>query len=247
MARSPSASVPALSSARSPGADSKRPRTQEERRTETRGRLLNAAVELLAKKGYSRFRIVDAGAAAGISRGGQTHYFATKNDLLEAAIEYVFDSAAGTIRIEALRDFAGDVLTRAVAQTDEFLRSNVYKVSLNMLITAGVDAHLADRVRAISRRNRGPSERAWIDRLNRSGVEAETAEDALWLMWSVQRGVISDELIGGNTRPPEGLMQFATELMAEVIGSEAPLSEADPPRPSDRAGAPAGAADADDN
>ena len=44
-------------------------RTQAERTEETRTRVLDAAVEVLRKKGYAHFRTADVAKAAGVSRG----------------------------------------------------------------------------------------------------------------------------------------------------------------------------------
>ena len=116
-----------------------RRRTQEERRAETSGRLLDAAIELLLERGYSRFRIADAAKLAGVSRGGQTHHFATKNDLIEAAIERVFqtqvDQAASKASAANTADPA-DLLRHGAAHIDAFLASDLYKISVNMLISA---------------------------------------------------------------------------------------------------------------
>ena len=65
------------------GSPKTRRRTQEERRAETSAKLLKATIDLLLEKGFSKFRIADAAAKAKVSRGGQTHHFATKNELIE--------------------------------------------------------------------------------------------------------------------------------------------------------------------
>lgn len=62
-------------------------RTQEERSTETRSRLLAATIDLLIEVGYARLSTNDVATRAGLSRGAQVHHFPLKADLVRAAIE----------------------------------------------------------------------------------------------------------------------------------------------------------------
>src|ERR1700733_9081452 len=65
-------------------------RTQAERTEQMRLRLLNAAVELLSKKGYSEFRTGGVARMAGVSRGALTHHFTSKDQLVVAVVEHVY-------------------------------------------------------------------------------------------------------------------------------------------------------------
>ena len=60
-------------------------RTQEQRRRETKDKILRAAIELLVEKGYAGFSTIAVAARAGVSRGARENYFKTKYDLIEAA------------------------------------------------------------------------------------------------------------------------------------------------------------------
>lgn len=195
----------------------KRRRTQEERRQETSTRLLDAALQILLARGYSRFRIADATALAGVSRGGQTHHFATKNDLIEAAIERVFESEVHQVESEAGSAETADLLQKGANSIDAFLASDLYKVSLNMLISAGSSEQFADRVRTISARSRRPIEAAWIKRLTDSGVEHEKAEEAFWLLWSVQRGISVEKRIGGDPGGDDDILDLTIEMLNDYL------------------------------
>src|SRR5262249_49578182 len=76
-------------------------RTQAERTQGTRTRILDAAVEVLRKKGYAHFRTADVARAAGVSRGAQLHHFATKEKLVYATMEHVFQNVLETSRKRA--------------------------------------------------------------------------------------------------------------------------------------------------
>lgn len=63
-------------------------RRQEDRREEAKTRILEAAVQLLAQKGFD-FTLAEVGEAAGYSRGLPAHYFGSKDDLLYAIARHV--------------------------------------------------------------------------------------------------------------------------------------------------------------
>ena len=60
-------------------------RTQVERREEAESRLVEAAVELVAMRGYDGFTLSDVGKKAGYSHGLPVHYFGLKDNLLSVA------------------------------------------------------------------------------------------------------------------------------------------------------------------
>ena len=67
--------------------DSKRRRTQAQRRTATRGALLDAARSLFAKKGYHETTAEEIVRRAGLTRGALYHHFEDKKDLFRAVVE----------------------------------------------------------------------------------------------------------------------------------------------------------------
>lgn len=60
----------------------KQRRTQEERRTLTRDRLINAVIGVIRQKGYAGLRARDVTAASGVTWGAAQHLFGDKNELL---------------------------------------------------------------------------------------------------------------------------------------------------------------------
>jgi len=65
-------------------------RTQEERSAETRGRILGAALETLAREGYAGTTTTLVADRAGVSRGAQLHHFRTRQALVSAAVQHLF-------------------------------------------------------------------------------------------------------------------------------------------------------------
>lgn len=64
-------------------------RTQAERRAATRGALLDAAIDVLVEEGYAGLTATAVCQRAGVTRGAQAHYFATKADLVVDALSHL--------------------------------------------------------------------------------------------------------------------------------------------------------------
>jgi len=76
-------------------------RTQQQRREDTRARLLAATIDCLVEHGYAGTTTQRVQDRAGLSRGALLHHFATKADLLVAAVSHVADAQIAQVRAEA--------------------------------------------------------------------------------------------------------------------------------------------------
>jgi AcrR family transcriptional regulator len=68
-------------------------RTQAERRTESRQRLIEAAIRLLAVRGYARTSLVEIGKEAGLSRGLVSHHFGSKEACMKAVVDHIRETS----------------------------------------------------------------------------------------------------------------------------------------------------------
>ncbi len=87
----------------------RRRRTQAERRAVTRGALLDATLEVLVEVGYARLTTTQVVARAGVTRGAQAHYFATKADLVVQALSHLTDRLVAEMVRQPLRNVDGHV------------------------------------------------------------------------------------------------------------------------------------------
>lgn len=76
-------------------------RTQAERRGEAEQRLLQAARQIVARKGWVGMTLSEVGEEAGYSRGLATHHFGSKAGLLRALAAYVNSSFMSLVQVEA--------------------------------------------------------------------------------------------------------------------------------------------------
>jgi len=134
---------------------SKSGRRRDERSAGTRRRLLEATFESLIEVGFARTSTPEVLRRTGISRGALLHHFPTKNDLVAAAVEYVFDK-----RLTAYREaFANLELpegaSRAEAAIDllwELVCGPTYYAWLELLVAARTEPELLGRLKAIDER-----------------------------------------------------------------------------------------------
>ncbi|HVY10972.1 MAG TPA: TetR/AcrR family transcriptional regulator [Mycobacteriales bacterium] len=110
-----------LATTATPGgsASSRRPRrTQAERRATTRRALLDATLEELDEVGYANLTTASVVARAGVTRGAQAHYFATKAELVVQALRHITDQLIDELiaqppkRADTMREQYGLLLNR---------------------------------------------------------------------------------------------------------------------------------------
>src|SRR3954466_8096635 len=74
------------------------PRTQQQRREETRRALLDAAVESLIDVGFARTTTLEVQRRADVSRGALLHHFPSKAELLVAAVDHLAEMRARELK-----------------------------------------------------------------------------------------------------------------------------------------------------
>ncbi|WP_062982899.1 TetR/AcrR family transcriptional regulator [Nocardia anaemiae] len=83
-------------------------RTQEQRSSEMRTRLLDATIDCLVEYGYAGTTTPRVAERAGVTRGAQVHHFGSKTDLVVAAISHLAQLRAETAMREMSRVQGGD-------------------------------------------------------------------------------------------------------------------------------------------
>jgi len=193
-------------------------RTQAERTEETRRRILDASVDLLASKGYAAFRTADVAEVAGVSRGAQTHHFPSKDDLVVAVVEHVFERASEMGRKRAHQVKSVDEAIKAlIADSQEFFFSELFLIALDLAIQARAQSGKAGTVLQISAAARLPVEASWLSALIESGVPAEVAEDLLWLTNSIVRGLAVRRLWQNDTARFNRLFKLWRQMVARYL------------------------------
>ncbi|MDT4917255.1 MAG: hypothetical protein QOH89_1955 [Pseudonocardiales bacterium] len=74
-----------------------------DRRAATRRKLLDATLDTLVEHGYARTTTLQVQSRAGVSRGALLHHFASRAELLAAAVDHLFAVRAAELHDELLR------------------------------------------------------------------------------------------------------------------------------------------------
>ncbi|MET4198866.1 TetR/AcrR family transcriptional regulator [Bradyrhizobium sp. LA6.12] len=185
----PNRSPTPLKSARRSLAPPRR-RTQAERTAETRLRILKAAANLIRRRGYARFRTAEVASEAGVSRGAQLHHFPTKDELVVATLEYVFEQAQIVSRRRAAAvNRPRDLIEAVIEDAKEFFFSEHFLVAIDIVLSTSTDQAVRKKILDISRKARRPVEAAWAEALAASGVPNAVAADIVALTLGVVRGM----------------------------------------------------------
>ena len=196
-------------------------RTQAERTEATRRRILDAAVDVLAKQGYAGFRTADVARIAGVSRGAQTHHFPSKDELVVAVVDHVFRRAAEVGKKRAHQVHSVDEAFRAlIADSQEFFFSELFLVALDLAIQGRGAPGGAEPVGAVAAASRLPVEASWLAALIESGVPASVAEDLLWLTISIVRGLAVRRLWQHDPPRFKRLFRLWREMVARYLDTE---------------------------
>lgn len=174
----------------SPHPSTRTRRTQAERTEETRGRILDAAVHVLASKGYAGLRTSDVAATAGVSRGALTHHFPSRDELLLAVVEEVFRRAseAGRARADTVQS-VDEAIAGLLSDSQDFFFSELFLVAMDLAIQGRLAHSPVNVVGSISATTRLPVEASWLRAMMAAGVPETLAEDLLWLTNSIVRGL----------------------------------------------------------
>ena len=128
-------------------------RTQAERRAATVGALLDATLEELAEVGYASLTTSSVVARAGVTRGAQAHYFATKAELVVAALRHLTERLSTEMVSARRRPAAGER-----AQYEQIL-NRLFEVNagpasialLELFVASRTDPELAEHLHRFDR------------------------------------------------------------------------------------------------
>ncbi|MEC3913152.1 helix-turn-helix domain-containing protein [Nocardia sp. CDC153] len=130
---------------------SKQPRrTQEQRSTEMRTRLLDATIECLVEYGYAGTTTPRVAERAGVTRGAQVHHFGSKNDLVVAAVSHLAQRRTEAAMQEINRMRAGDdPLGTALEFMWELHQGPLFIAAVELWVAARTDRLLAAEVEKV--------------------------------------------------------------------------------------------------
>ena len=123
------------------------PAPKQDRSRVTRQRILEAAVESLATRGWDASTVSVIAADAEASRGALQHHFPTREDLIIAALDHMFEKRAAQMGALTIPDLTGPERVATVVRTvvDLYIGS-LFRASLQVWNAASADPALRDRI-----------------------------------------------------------------------------------------------------
>src|SRR6476619_4278095 len=119
------------------------PRTQQQRRDETRRALLDAAVESLIEMGFARTTTLEVQRRANASRGALLHHFPSKTELLVAAVDHLAEMRARELKMLAAQLPDGRARTDAVLELLwQCFSGTFFQVAMELRTAARTDPEL---------------------------------------------------------------------------------------------------------
>jgi AcrR family transcriptional regulator len=114
-------------------------RTQAERRATTRRAILDATLEELDAVGYSNLTTASVVARAGVTRGAQAHYFATKAELVVQALRHITDQLIAELIA------APPKRSESIREQYELLLQRLWELNAGIASTALIELWVASR------------------------------------------------------------------------------------------------------
>src|SRR5580704_7643059 len=119
------------------------PRTQRQRRDETRRALLDAVVESLIEVGFARTTTLEVQRRADVSRGALLHHFPSKTELLVAAVDHLAEMRARELKVLAASLPDGRSRTDAVLELLwQCFSGTFFQVAMELRAAARTDPEL---------------------------------------------------------------------------------------------------------
>ncbi|MBR0680906.1 TetR/AcrR family transcriptional regulator [Roseomonas eburnea] len=195
---------------------------QARRSAEMRRRLCQAALDVLCEVGYESLTTSMIAARAGVSRGAQTHHFATKADMLVAAFEHLLQNWEEA-RQEAfggtdLRDVPFEVYLRFVWR--EIFSKPSYIAALELMLAARVDKELGERLRRALDSPASQRNLRWHQILRFPDVRKE--EQFQHMTLCLLRGMAIHTSFNRSDDVNDAILDAWIELASKVIALERP-------------------------
>ncbi|BAD60178.1 transcriptional regulator, TetR family [Nocardia farcinica] len=189
---------------------------KQDRSRATRQRLLEATIDCLAEMGWAAATVAVVAERAGVSRGAAQHHFPTREDLITAALEYMFDTRNEQARREAeamSEQLDGIARTEAVVEgLVESYTSPLFKAALQVWTHAAADPVLRERIVPLEAKFGRASHRRAVEAL---GVDDSdpVAHHLVQATLDLARGLgLADVLTDDSARRKQIIHQWAVTL-----------------------------------
>jgi AcrR family transcriptional regulator len=151
-------------SEKGPDSAKKTRRTQEERRAETRARLIDATIKLLHKKGAAKTTTAKVAEAAGVTRGAIQYHFSSPAELLRATVNEISHRLGQHMDVAKLKTLPlPDRINNIVDQYWKGFGSNTYTAFIEMAVGNRLEHDLGSAIQEALVDLEGKRVSMWLD------------------------------------------------------------------------------------
>tara|TARA_R110000787_G_scaffold12074_34_gene39360 strand:+ start:947 stop:1663 length:717 start_codon:yes stop_codon:yes gene_type:complete len=209
-------------------------RTQSERTSAMRSRLIKATLSSLSEEGYSATTVSSIVRRAGVTRGAQLHHFPNKNSLILETAEHLMRRAYRVLG-DMLLEIAEDE-DRLVAIVDgaweEMYGTRQFGAYLELMVAARHDPELAQNMQKLSVSTLRTVEGAIAHYFQPRGSKSESPHDLFVMMHCLMSGWAASRATTGGTIDLRNQMEVWARLMASQIKARRGVRSS-PPKPPD--------------
>lgn len=185
---------------------------QQDRSRLTRQRLLEASVECLAELGWTATTVALVAERAGVSRGAAQHHFPTREDLITAALDHMFDIRIARTRAEISPASMGAPTERVVAGLVGHFTDMLFKAAMQVWTAAAADAALRERILPLEQKFGRVAHRMAVEALGVDGDDP-VAHRLVQATLDLARGLgLADMLTDDSARRAEVVRAWAAQL-----------------------------------
>lgn len=200
---------------------------KQDRSRATRQRLLEATIDCLAEIGWGATTVAVVAEQAGVSRGAAQHHFPTREDLITAALEFMFDSRIGHALDAAKTAPAGSQKTEAVVSgLVEYFTGPLFKAAVQVWTAAAADPALKERIVPLEAKFGRIAHRTTVQALNVDDTD-HVIHQLVQATLDLARGLgLADLLTDDSARRKQIVRRWATTLDSVLSSRQAGLSRA---------------------
>ncbi len=189
-------------------------RRQADRRAETRGKLLDAAITSLVVNGYAGTTVDTIATAAGVTRGALNHHFASKIELMLAAASRVTEDFIGRLSERLLRPSTSDFAESVVRSLwDAIYSEPMFVARLELVLGARSQPEILASTKAELHRGHLNVHALLSEAFARSGISVAIPEDVVDLALTTLRGMALEKLV----RQDDGIIDRQLRLLSQAL------------------------------
>ncbi|MEO6090382.1 MAG: TetR/AcrR family transcriptional regulator [Umezawaea sp.] len=187
---------------------------QADRSRGTRRKLMEATVECLVERGWSRTTTILVAERAGVSRGAQLHHFRTRGELVAAAVEHL-----GAESVQQLKERAvgvGRAPVAVVGLIADFYASDLFTAALELWVAARTDPELKTIVLPLQAKLGRETHRLAVDLLgadeSRPGVR-----EAVQITLDLVRGLALANQLADDRKRRAGIVRHWAAMLEAAL------------------------------